>query len=386
MLGLLEVPTRSHRGIDEPNGVSPYQVAAGSIYGSLGFYRTPGKINVNTLRFPDVAAGLVGEPDIFNMNFTGALPTGQNLPANLSVPYLLHDITSDTIAIAPPQNTPAWTASTAYSLGNVVVPFVTSPSVQNGFSYICISAGTSGGGQPAWVTTFGATITDGSVVWTPTPPYAVRDWWEQFITTRDGVDPLPLNQGGTGLSIPGMPRAPILPTWTASTSYALGATITPPTPNGYTYICTTPGTSGASPPPPTGTPPNAWLPTSGIGTPGTLVTDGTLTWTLNGINPSGSQPFHELGFSAYGGVDSNGYSGPLESTMLRSLSSDAVSPPIATTSTGVPPFDMRRRLFELGTNAEHLASRDAATTMPAGLDYATKQRLLVHGREHDDAK
>jgi hypothetical protein len=365
LLGLLEVPTRSHRGVEEPNGVSPYQVAAGSIYGSLGFYRTPGKINVNTLRFPDVAAGLVGEPDIFNMNFTGALPTGQNLPANLSVPYLLHDITSDTITIAPPQNTPAWTASTAYSVGNVVVPFVQSPSVQNGFSYICISAGTSGSGQPTWPMTFGATVTDNGVVWTPTPPYAVRDWWEQFITTRDGVDPLPLSNGGTGLSIPGMPRAPMLPTWTASTAYALGATIIPPTLNGYTYVCTTPGTSGTS------------QPTTWPTLPGVNVNDGSAVWTFGGINPSGSQPFHELGFSAYGGVDSNGYSGPLESTMLRSLSSDAVSPPIGTTSAVAPTFDLRRRLFELGTNAEHLASRDSSGALPAGLDYATKQRLLA---------
>ena len=49
-LGMVEVPTRSHRGIDDPNGVSAYQVAAGAINAGQGFYRTPGKINVNTLR------------------------------------------------------------------------------------------------------------------------------------------------------------------------------------------------------------------------------------------------------------------------------------------------------------------------------------------------
>ena len=105
-LGFLEVPTRSHRGIDEPSvNVAPYQIAAGSINGSLGFFRTPGKINLNTLRYPDIVAGLVGEPDIFNMNFTPALPSGVNLPANLSIPYLLQDITgSDTVANAPPQS------------------------------------------------------------------------------------------------------------------------------------------------------------------------------------------------------------------------------------------------------------------------------------------
>ncbi len=150
LLGFVEVPTRSHRGIDEPtNVVYPYQIAAGSINGSLGFYRTPGKININTLRYPDIVAGLVGEPDIFNMNFTPRrLPTGHELAGGSSVPYLLQDITDgDTVASPPPQN---------------------------------------------------------PVLATSTP----RDWWEQFIATRDGVDPLPVANGGTGFSIPGLPRAP----------------------------------------------------------------------------------------------------------------------------------------------------------------------------------
>jgi hypothetical protein len=206
--------------------------------GSLGFYRTPGKINLHTLRYPDIVAGLVGEPDIFNMNFTAALPSGQNLPANLSVPYLLQDLTGDTVAVLPPQN-------------------------------------------PAGGTN-------------------VRDWWEQFIATRDGVDPLPVGNGGTGLSIPGLPRAP------SGVAPSAGLSVTP-----------------------------------------------------------GSHPFRGMGFSAYGAVDVNGYNGPLESNLLRSLSGDPVTPPATT-----PPlnFDLRRRLFELGTNAEHAASN---------LDYATKQRLLA---------
>jgi hypothetical protein len=209
-------------------------VAAGSINGSLGFYRTAGKINLNTLRYPDIVAGLVGEPDIFNMNFTPAsgLPTGVNLPAGLSIPYLLQDITGDIISVPPPQN--------------------------------------------------------------PASGSTVRDWWQQFIATRDGVDPLPIANGGTGLSIPGLPRAP--------------AGIVP--------------TTGGTPP--------------------------------------GSHPFRGMGFSAFGGVDLNGYNGPLESNALRSLSGDAVA-------TGAGTFDLRRRLFELGSTGEHTGSN---------WDYATKQRLL----------
>jgi hypothetical protein len=299
LLGLLEVPTRQHRGINEPNGVAPYDVAAGSINGSLGFYRTAGKINLNTLRYPDIVAGLVGEPDIFNMNFTAALPPGMNLPANLSVPFLLQDLT-------PLPDT--WAPTTGYSVGGVVAP-----TVANGFLYYCSTAGVSGTTEPTWPITTGATVTDGSVVWTASPITAgdkvlvpppqnpatvgpvTRDWWEQFIATRDGVDPLPVANGGTGLSIPGLPRVP----------------------------------------------------------PGNL--------PIAGGVPAGSHPFRGMGFAAFGGVDANGYNGSLESNALRSLSGDPVTPP-----TPAPTFDLRRRLFELGTEGEHSASN---------WDYATKQRL-----------
>jgi len=231
-LGMLEVPTRSHRGLDPI--LPSNQINAGAIGGSPGFYRTPGKININGLRYPDIVAGMVGETDIFNMQFTPAL-TIPNYP-NYSIPYLLQDLTGDTVPNAPPQN-----------------PVVA-----------------------------GA---------------AVRDWWEQFIATRDGVDPLPAGLGGTGLSLPGLPRS----------------------------------VAGVAP-------------------------------TNPGSPPPGSHPFHQLGFSAYGGVDANGYNGPLESNLLRTLPGDNVTPP-----TPAPTFDLRRRLFELGSTNEHTSS---------AIDYSVKHRLL----------
>jgi len=57
----------------------------------------------------------------------------------------------------------AWQATTAYSLGDIVVP---SAGLENGFRYECTTAGTSGASEPTWKTTEGETNSDGTVVWT----------------------------------------------------------------------------------------------------------------------------------------------------------------------------------------------------------------------------
>jgi hypothetical protein len=139
----------------------------------------------------------------------------------------------------------------------------------------------------------------------------VRDWWTQFIMARDGIDPLPTTAAptaGTGLPLPGLPRAP----------------------------------SGTAPP------------------------------ALSSVT-AGSHPFRGLGFSPYanaplspsGGVDANRYNGTLDSTIMRTLPGDPVTP----TTPATPPTspDVRRRLFELGTSAEHFGD---------SVDYATKNRVL----------
>jgi hypothetical protein len=248
LFGLVEVPTRSNHDPSE----APYQTSAGSLGGPVGFFRTPGKINLNTLRHPDVLAGLLDESDVYGLTFTTAFPTGLNFTPGLSVPSSL-----------PDQN-----AADQFQAPSPVA------------------------GQ-------------------------VRDWWLQFLTSRDGIDPLPatvvlpLQTAGTGLPLPGMPRTP----------------------------------SGVLPPP--------------LPAPGSSV-------------PAGSHPFRSPGFSAYasgtgpaaafGGVDVNGYNGTLETTILRSLPGDPVTAP-----TPPPSPDGRRRLFELGTAAEHGADT---------VDYATKNRVL----------
>ena len=57
----------------------------------------------------------------------------------------------------------AWAASTAYVLGDVVVP---TAGLENGFRYECTTAGTSGGSAPTWSTVEGGTTTDNTVTWT----------------------------------------------------------------------------------------------------------------------------------------------------------------------------------------------------------------------------
>ncbi len=53
-----------------------------------------------------------------------------------------------------------WEASTAYGLGQKVVP-----TTLNGYVYECTVAGTSDSGEPTWPTTIGNTVTDGTVTW-----------------------------------------------------------------------------------------------------------------------------------------------------------------------------------------------------------------------------
>lgn len=67
----------------------------------------------------------------------------------------------DQITLTPTYILDDWAASTAYSLGDLVIP--TTP---NGYKYKVTTAGTSDGSEPTWPTTLGATVADGTVVWT----------------------------------------------------------------------------------------------------------------------------------------------------------------------------------------------------------------------------
>jgi hypothetical protein len=239
LLSLVEVPTRSNRA---DTTLGPYEITAAMLdASSRGFFRTPGKINLNTLRHPDVLAGLVDEGDIYTLTYSNAYPPAPPTSplAGLQVPLSLPDKNGDQVSV---------------------------------------------------------------------PAAAVRDWWLQFLTARDGIDPLPLASGGSGLPLAGLP----------------------------------PTVSGVAPP-------------AGSAVAG------------------GSHEFRDAGFSAFGPVDVNGYNGTLESTILRTLAGDPVTPNTGT----VPAYPYsRRQLLEVGSAAGHLAEADTSVAPAVPTDYTARHRVL----------
>lgn len=65
---------------------------------------------------------------------------------------------------------PVWTASTPCP-----VCYYCRPTTPNGYWYVAISAGTTGPTDPAWPTTVGASVTDGTVTWRCVGPGPVVD-------------------------------------------------------------------------------------------------------------------------------------------------------------------------------------------------------------------
>ncbi len=54
-----------------------------------------------------------------------------------------------------------WMASYVYRAGDYVVP-----TLDNGYRYLCSTAGTSGANEPTWPTTVDNTVADNTVTWT----------------------------------------------------------------------------------------------------------------------------------------------------------------------------------------------------------------------------
>lgn len=143
---------------------------------------------------------------------------------------------------------PIWTTETTYSLTDKVTP-----STPNNYQYVCTNAGTSGLPEPTWPTVVGNTVTDGPGIWTASTVYQVDDI--RTAVTPDGITQYKCTSGGTsGQTEPswdtviGHTTDDISDIWTASTSYSLDVVVTPTTPNGYQYKVTSAGTSSLSEP------------------------------------------------------------------------------------------------------------------------------------------
>lgn len=142
-----------------------------------------------------------------------------------------------------------WTATTAYVVGDVVVPHANMTGAGGKFLR-CTTAGTSGSTNTLAVPNPGSTLGDGTVTW----------------TAVSGI-PMPLKLHAALLTINKGLRA-------NSTAYALGDCISL-TPTGgvngdtrqHVYRCTTAGTSNGS------------QPATYLGAPGEAITDGTAVFT-----------------------------------------------------------------------------------------------------------
>lgn len=147
----------------------------------------------------------------------------------------------------------SYTPALTYSVGNIAQPGFTLID-SNGNLQVLTTAGTSGGVQPIWSTTYGATTTDNTATWTC---YAspLQNWG--IVAPSTAASPV-------NAALP----SPPYPAWAASTFYSPTAVTIVDT-NGNVQTVTTAGTTGGSQP--------TWNITVG----GTTA-DGSVVWTNQG--------------------------------------------------------------------------------------------------------
>lgn len=167
------------------------------------------------------------------------------------------DLVDDTVRVAlinstyqPDVEWPAWAAANPYVVGDII-----RPGTPDGHAFECTTAGTSATCEPTFNESPGGgstTADGGSLVWTDL-----------------GINPPLFEVVGIGYI-----QQPTV--WAASFNYAVGAFVTPTTPNGHVYEATVDaGSSGACEP---------TFPTDR-----TTVVDGGITWTDRGMNPGANE-------------------------------------------------------------------------------------------------
>jgi hypothetical protein len=107
----------------------------------------------NACSFRDVFAQGNGTWGIFDEGFLGNTYYGPDCSNNGTAPW------------------DSGFANGAIALGTRVCP-----SIPNGYEFKCTTGGTAGSSEPAWTTTIGTTVTDGSVVWTCVRKYSGGPW------------------------------------------------------------------------------------------------------------------------------------------------------------------------------------------------------------------
>jgi len=159
-------------------------------------------------------------------------------------------------------NFPAWVTATEYADGATI-----QPSTPNGYRYGATietlnQKATSGGTEPTWTTTIGATFADGSITWTCLGklPLGMFDdaftQWSAEMSLLAGV---------------GSASAPNYPKWEASTPYALNDGVRPTAKNGHLFVVSDSSGAGNS-----GSTEPTW------NTSGGTTADGDLTWQDTG--------------------------------------------------------------------------------------------------------
>lgn len=162
----------------------------------------------------------------------------------------------------------AWAAATVYAAGDLVRQLAT-PTVNNERVFVCVVGGTSGGSEPTWTITRGASTTDNTVTWRECTGHAAMNG--------------------------DLASAPLWASDFRNTNITLGHTATNPGMT-HAFICTTSGNSNNVSEP-------SWDTTTGNTT-----TDGTATWTCVGTPGAWAAPHARMAAATdnnWGGFPTN---------------------------------------------------------------------------------
>lgn len=195
---------------------------------------------------------------------------------------------------------PPWSALSPYGIDTVV-----NSVNQNGYRFKVASPGTSGGSEPSWNLTQGATTTDGSVTWINLGlmPFEYFDaFFAQFASEIS--------------TIAGITSAPVYKTWAATTATKLGDVYIPTVRNGHSYALAKVGTTGGSQP--------TWP------TDGGSVADGSAIWIDMGAYWLPEWPYFHGGSTVFPG---NGLAYGVNSTGPGTDVSDSTEPDWSTAAT-----------------------------------------------------